>query len=98
MLLQHNDGSVEDITIPGSYFTDPPDTFTCPNCTPDFPLYVGPPGEITSAKVGDDPGVSGEDNSFSTALVISPAAPEPVTLLLFGLGLGGVAYRRRLRK
>jgi hypothetical protein len=99
--LPHGDEFDEDITIPGSYYTDDPvtDGTLCQNCSPNFPLYVGPPVIIESlgGKKAGDPGVSGEDNSFSLMAIISPTstAPEPVTLTLIGLGIGGLLYRRR---
>jgi hypothetical protein len=100
--LPHGDEFDEDITIPGSYYTDDPVTEDnpCANCSPNFPLYVGPPGiiiESLGVKKAGDPGISGEDNSFSLMAIISPTAtaPEPVTLTLIGLGIGGLLYRRR---
>jgi hypothetical protein len=99
----------ENITVPGSYYTDPPeltdDGFLCSpqeeNCGSEFDddcieceFFIGKaPGDVLG-----DPGISGEDNSFSNVTVFSPTAvPEPATLLLVATGAGGVGYWRRRR-
>ena len=92
-----------DITIPGSYYAGPPDI----SCGPDGGFYCGGPliiiidgpGCELCFKIGD-PGISAEDNSFSFMVIKSLGAtvPEPATMLLVTLGLGGVCYRRRRQR
>jgi hypothetical protein len=77
-----------DITIPGSYRTQPQSCVFDPRgCG----FIIGGIDSIPG-----DPAIGGRDNDFTLFTVVSPTeVPEPVSLLLVGSGVSGLIYRRR---
>jgi hypothetical protein len=80
------------VAIAGS-FIDPP--LTCSDVAPCKQAYIGLtdlPGSITGINTGTG------DHDFEDLVVLVTQIPEPVTLVLFGLGLIGlgIVQRRRL--